>query len=119
MKSALKSSPSLLAGHDVPPRPSRERSTSFPSSSVSLFLQRLAVDPRTTDNKQYSQRKVSPTRRRLVKRYSANLPHKMDHVDGQVGHDKPKDPAKRVVQNGKHDIQYPGMRGLLLSPFAL
>jgi hypothetical protein len=94
-----RSSPSLLSDHNDPPRPSHKRSTSSPSSSLSFLLQRLAVDPRP-NSKAQSHRKVSvsPTRRRLFKRQSSNVPHKMDPADGQ---EKAKESARRVVQNGK------------------
>jgi hypothetical protein len=96
----LSSSPSLLGRHDEPPRPNHKRSTSSPSSSVA-FLQRLTLNTRPVDTKAQSRGKGSPTRRRLVKTYSGNQLHNMDQADGQVGHDKGKEAARRIVQSGK------------------
>jgi hypothetical protein len=97
-----RSSPSLLGAHHDPPRPVHKRSTSSPSTSLTFLFQRLAVEAGPAGNKG-SRRKVSvsPTRRRLFKRQSGNVPHRMDPADGQAGHDKVKEPARRVVQHGK------------------
>jgi hypothetical protein len=100
-----RSSPSLLGDHDDPPRPIHQRSTSSPSTSLSLLFQRLAVEARPACNKGQGQPRkkvsVSPTRRRLFKRLSGNVSHKMDLADGQAGHDMVKEHARRVVQHGK------------------
>jgi hypothetical protein len=97
----------LLNDHDDPSRPSHKRSRSFPS----FLFQSLALEEsgRPTNNKAQPQRKVSPTRRRLVKRYSGNVrQHKMDSADGQGAiHDMA---ARRIVQNGKRSTT-----GVLLS----
>ncbi|KIM83329.1 hypothetical protein PILCRDRAFT_819580 [Piloderma croceum F 1598] len=87
-----RSSPSLLGDHDDPPRPIHKRSTSSPSTSLTFLFQRLAVEARNKGQGQ-SHRKVSvsPTRRRLFKRQTSNVPHKMDLADGQAGHDKVKE----------------------------
>jgi len=95
-----RSSPSLLGDHDNPLRPIHKRSTSSPSTSLTSLFQRLAVEAQSAGNKG-SHRKVSvsPTRRRLFKRQSGNVPQKMDLADGQAGHDKVRDPARKVIQH--------------------
>jgi len=112
-----RSSPSLLGDHDDPLRPVHKRSTSSPSTSLTSLFQRLAVEAQSAGNKG-SHRKVSvsPTRRRLFKRQSGNVPQKMDLADGQAGHDKVRDPARKVIQHGKWNTTTAGSQSRYMLP---